>query len=191
MWRREVGNMSTGRVGGGGGGNRTPTSPPWIFGKSQNFKKILSRVRVTYKTGYWIKWLDLLTPYAQCSELQANNTALSLTYTLYNSPLHTRTGFSVFTSRIPATDLQQSHCHLKWHMKFSYHSLIPFLPLFCNSQLRRLDSVQFQAHIPAGWPPEARLFTSCCWTLLYNHFARTTQETQPLLLRRRVYWSVA
>jgi hypothetical protein len=41
-------------------------------------------------------------------------------------------GFSVFTSRILATDLQQSHCHFKSHMKSYFHSLIPFLPLFCN-----------------------------------------------------------
>jgi hypothetical protein len=40
-------------------------------------------------------------------------------------------------------------------MKFSSHSLIPFLLLFCSSTL-----------------------LNC--SLLYNHFARTTQKTQPL-----------
>jgi hypothetical protein len=50
-------------------------------------------------------------------------------------------GFSVFTSRILTTDLSQSHCHFKLHMEPSCHSLIPFLPLFCNCQLRRLDKV--------------------------------------------------
>jgi hypothetical protein len=45
-------------------------------------------------------------------------------------------------------------------MKSSWYSLIPFLSLFCNRQLRRLDSIQFQAHIPAGWRPETRLFSS-------------------------------
>jgi hypothetical protein len=47
-------------------------------------------------------------------------------------------------------------------MKFSFHRLIPLLPLFCNCQFRRLDSIQFlssQAHIPAGWRLETRLFT--------------------------------
>jgi hypothetical protein len=47
-------------------------------------------------------------------------------------------------------------------MKFLLHHLIPFLPLFCNCQFRRFDSVQFlcsQAHIPAGWRRETRLFT--------------------------------
>jgi hypothetical protein len=48
-------------------------------------------------------------------------------------------------------------------MKSSFHSLIPFLPLFCSCQFRRLDSIQFlcsQAHILAGWSPETRLFIS-------------------------------
>jgi hypothetical protein len=39
-------------------------------------------------------------------------------------------------------------------MKSSLHRLIPFLPLFCNRQFRRLDSIHFicsQTHILAGW----------------------------------------
>jgi hypothetical protein len=72
-------------------------------------------------------------------------------------------GFSVFTSRILATDLSQSHWHFKSHMKFSLHRLIPFSPSFCDCQFRRLDCIQFlcsQAHITAGWRLEARPFTS-------------------------------
>jgi hypothetical protein len=45
-------------------------------------------------------------------------------------------------------------------MKSSLYSLIPFLPLFCNCQFRRIDSIQFicsQAPIPAGWRLETRL----------------------------------
>jgi hypothetical protein len=85
-------------------------------------------------------------------------------------------------------------------MEFFFHSLTPFLPLFYSCQFRRLDTIKFlcsQAHIPAGWRLEARPFTSDSatllffWTLLHNHVARTTQKTQPLLLRRRVYWPVA
>jgi hypothetical protein len=44
-------------------------------------------------------------------------------------------------------------------MKYSFHSLISFLQLFCNCQFRRRDSVQFfcpQAHILAGWRLETR-----------------------------------
>jgi hypothetical protein len=110
-------------------------------------------------------------------------------------------GFAVFTSRVLATELQLSHCHLKSHMKPSFRPLIPFLPLFCNCQFRRLDSIQFlcsQAHILAGWrlklyPP---LYYVCCLTLLYNHFARTTQKItasvvkEMCLLIRRLAMSV-
>jgi hypothetical protein len=47
-------------------------------------------------------------------------------------------------------------------MKSSLHSPVPFLPLFCSCQFRRLDPVQFQAHILAGWLLETRPFTLCC-----------------------------
>jgi hypothetical protein len=50
-------------------------------------------------------------------------------------------------------------------MKSSFHSLIPFLPLFCNCHFRRLGSIQFlcsQAHILAGLRLETRLSTLCC-----------------------------
>jgi hypothetical protein len=50
-------------------------------------------------------------------------------------------GFSVFTSRILATDLSQSPCHFKSHMKSS-HSLIPFLPPQFNSSAPKLISRQ-------------------------------------------------
>jgi hypothetical protein len=43
-------------------------------------------------------------------------------------------GFSVFTSGIQATGLSQSQCHFKSHMKYSFHSRIPFLPLFSSCQ---------------------------------------------------------
>jgi hypothetical protein len=49
-------------------------------------------------------------------------------------------GFSVFTGPNLATDLLQSHCHFKSHMKSSWHSLIPLLPSFCSCQFRSFDS---------------------------------------------------
>jgi hypothetical protein len=44
-------------------------------------------------------------------------------YTLQFTVTHAL-GFSVFTSRILATDLSQSHCHFKSYMKSSLHSLL-------------------------------------------------------------------
>jgi hypothetical protein len=57
------------------------------------------------------------------------------------------------------------------------------------------DSIKFlcsQAHIPAGWCPKTRLLTS--FYASEHFFITTLQGTsrkQSLLLRRRVYWSVA
>jgi hypothetical protein len=81
-------------------------------------------------------------------------------------------------------------------MKSSLNNLIPFLPLFCNCQIRRLDSIQFlcfQDHILAAWRLETRLLNSLNGlnlNLLYNRLARTTQKTVSLLLGRRVYSAV-
>jgi hypothetical protein len=41
-------------------------------------------------------------------------------------------GFSVFSSRILATDLSQSHCKFKSHMKSFLHCLIPNLSFLLN-----------------------------------------------------------
>jgi hypothetical protein len=74
-------------------------------------------------------------------------------------------------------------------MKPSFLSLISFLPVFCNCQFLRLDSIQFlcsQAHVLAGWLLETRL-TLLDWTFLFNNFARTTQKTQPLYCWKGVF----
>jgi hypothetical protein len=68
--------------------------------------KILSRVGGFSRLidGFWIGWLNLLTLYIFNSGLHII-TAPSLIYTIYSSPLHTPTlRFSVFTSRILATN---------------------------------------------------------------------------------------
>jgi hypothetical protein len=80
-------------------------------------------------------------------------------------------GFSVFTSRILATDLLQSHCHFKPRMK-SLHRLIPFLP-FLLSHVRlsspELDPVLFR--LLFGTP--SHLLT----VLFYNPSAWTPRKT--------------
>jgi hypothetical protein len=98
-------------------------------------------------------------------------------------------GFSVFTSRILATDLSQSHCHLKTYTKSSLHSLL--IPCHysaaANSEdstqfnssapkliswqtgVPKLDSIQFlcsQAHIPAGWRLETTMLSRVFCVLL-------------------------
>jgi hypothetical protein len=108
---------------------------------------------------FWIGWLDLL---AHNTRNYNQYSAIVDLHALQFTVTHAL-GFSVLTSRVPAEDLQQSHCHFKSHMKSSLHSLIPFLPLFCSCQFRTLDSIQFlcsQAHILAGWRLESRLSSS-------------------------------
>jgi hypothetical protein len=125
------------------------------------YTKILSRIGVTYKSGFgldgWIYWHTL---------------QFTVTHGLV---------FSVFTSRILATHLLQSHCHFKSHMKSSFQSLIPFLPIFCNCQFRKLDSIKFlcpQAHIPAGWSLETLLSTLYIAQLNYSLWPLCTDPTE-------------
>jgi hypothetical protein len=127
---------------------------------------------VTYKTGFgledWIYWSLTHTTrnYRQYSAIAIPHTSqFTVTRAL---------GFSVLTSRILATDLSQSHCHYKSHMKSSFQSnslrsIIPQLQI----PKTRLDSIQFlcsQAHILADWRLEIRLFTSRLLTLMDYSF---------------------
>jgi hypothetical protein len=95
-------------------------------------------------------------------------------YTLYGSPLRTHQ-VSVFTSRILATDLSQSLCNFKSHMRSSFHSLIPSLSLF---------STQFNSCVPklisrqAGVPKLYSSFHSMplntsLWPLYTDHAENT------------------
>jgi hypothetical protein len=105
--------------------------------------------------GFIAPYIFTTGDYRQCSAIaDLNNSQFTVVHSL---------GFSVFICRILATDLLQSHCHFKSHMESSCYRLIHLLPLFCSCQFRRLNSIQFlcsQAHIPARWRLETRLFTS-------------------------------
>jgi hypothetical protein len=59
-----------------------------------------------------IEFVDTL--YTQLATT-GNYSAIADLHTLQFTVAHTL-GFSVFTSRILATDLQQSHCHFKSHI---------------------------------------------------------------------------
>jgi hypothetical protein len=60
-----------------------------------------------------------------------HHSAVAILHTLLFTVTHALV-FSVFTSRILATDLSQSHCDFKSHMKSSYHRVIPLLPFLLN-----------------------------------------------------------
>jgi hypothetical protein len=59
-------------------------------------------------------------------------------------------------------------------MKSSFHSLIPFLPLFCNCRFRRLDSAPKFISWQAGISKGDSIFLNC--TLLYSNGGWTTQK---------------
>jgi hypothetical protein len=123
---------------------------------------------VTYKTGSGLDDWIYCTLYIHTARNDRQYSAIPVLHIFQFTVAHAL-GFSVITSRILATDLSQSRCHFKSHMKLSFHSLVPFLPLFCNCQFRGLDSIQFlcsQAHIPAGWRLEIRLSTLDSTTVL-------------------------
>jgi hypothetical protein len=52
---------------------------------------------------------------------------------------YTRTRILSFRLSYPETDISQSHCNFKSHVKSSLHRLIPFLP-FLRLPIPRLDS---------------------------------------------------
>jgi hypothetical protein len=119
---------------------------------------------MTYKTSSGLDDWIYCTLYIHTTLYCRQYSAIADLHTLQFSFTHAL-GFSVFTSRILATKLQQSHCHFRSHMKTSFPSLISFLPLFCNFQFRTLDSIQFlcsKVHIPLGWRLETWLCTLCC-----------------------------
>jgi hypothetical protein len=102
--------------------------------------------------------------------------------------------FSVFTSRILATDasvslLLQITYEVFLAQSNSFLTIILQLPI----PKTQLNSISL---LPSSYPGRLASRNSTlhfsaiilyCRILLYNHVARTTQKTQLLLLRRRVY----
>jgi hypothetical protein len=112
-------------------------------GKSQNWdSKIWSRVTCISDYRRGLDWMiGFIAPYTYTFTIRnyRQYSAIAILRTSQFTVAHAL-GFSVFTSRILATDLSHSHCNLKSHVKSSGHSLIHFLPLFCSWQFRRLNS---------------------------------------------------
>jgi hypothetical protein len=122
---------------------------------------------VTYKTGFWIRFIVSYT-FTRFGTT-GNYSAIAILHTFHLTVAHAL-GFSVFTSRILATDLSQSHCNFKSHMKCSWHSLIPFLPFLLSH--RRLPAISITR-------PNSPLTTVLYFTL---SLLLTTPSTLLLLL---------
>jgi hypothetical protein len=93
--------------------------------------------RVDYKRGFGLDVWIYCTLYIHTVRDYRQYSAIAILHTLQFTFTHAL-GFSVFTSRILATDLCLTN--FKSHMKSSLHRIIPFLPLFYSIQFRRLDS---------------------------------------------------
>jgi hypothetical protein len=110
--------------------------------------------------------IGFIAPYTFTQLGTTGNTALSLIYTLYSSPFHKHYN-SVFTSRILATGVLQSHSHFNSHVKSSCHSLIPSLPILLNHfDCHHQNSSQFSVLL-----------------LSYNTSARTPRKTPSSIVR--------
>jgi hypothetical protein len=81
---------------------------------------------VTYKTGSGLNDWIYCTLYIHTVRDYRQHIAIAIVHIFQFTVTHAL-GFSVFTSHILATDLSQSHCNFKSHMKSSLHCLIPFL----------------------------------------------------------------
>jgi hypothetical protein len=134
------------------------------------------------------RMIGFIAPYTFTQFETTGNTALSLFYTLSSSPLHAL-GFSGLTSRIQATDLAQSHCNFKSHMKSPVHSLIPFL------QFLQLPIPKTRFDSTTLYHCFIRLllcfYSYCCiLLLLYFYFTSTATVVYSVVLRllfRRVF----
>jgi hypothetical protein len=80
-------------------------------------------------------------------------------------------GLSVFISRILAMDFSPSDCNFTSHMKSPFHGLIPFLPLFCNCQFRRLYSLLSTTLLYSSSKSKSESELLYDWRFTANQFA--------------------
>jgi hypothetical protein len=139
----------------------------------------MSRVGVTIN-GFWIGRFYLLTPYSQTRNCRQLYSAIADLHTLRFTVTHSL-GFSVFTSRILATDFITASLSLQITHEIFFAKPNSFLAIILQLPIpkSRLSSIpMFSSSYPGRLA--SRNSTLFSWSLLYNHFARTTHKTQPL-----------
>jgi hypothetical protein len=140
--------------------------------------------------GFWIGWLDLLTPYSHNSGLQAIQRFRCSTH--FTVRRCTRTRILSLHWSYPGNGF----ITLPLLLQITHGVFFAQPDFFLAIILPTANSIQFQAHNAAGWRPETRHFTSrlLCWITLYNHFARTPRKTPSSFVPycfRRVYRTIA
>jgi hypothetical protein len=135
---------------------------------------------VTYKTGFGLDDWIYCTLYVHTTRYYMQYSAVPILHTLSFTAAHAL-GFSVFTSRILATDLSLFQCNFNSKVTFSLHHLIPFLFLFCNCQFRRLEPILFRLWFRA--PCHSASTDPVLLSTSHNHFARTPRKTQSRVVK--------
>jgi hypothetical protein len=143
-------------------------------------------LRVTY--GFWIGWLDLLTPYTLHLELQAITVLSLFPHFAVHCCKHTRVLRLHSPLVVSWQWIYNSLTVTAAHMKSSLHCLIPFLPLFCQLTTSR-DSLNSIPLLPSSYP--GRLVSwnstdpnhSCVRSSLYSLGVDPQKTPLPLLLR--------
>jgi hypothetical protein len=128
--------------------------------------------------GFWIGWLDLLTPYTlHTTRYYRQYGPLADLHTLQFTVTHAL-GFSVFTSRILATDFITVSLSLQITHEVIFSQPNSFLAIILQLPTQFSSSAPSFITRQAGVSKLDSILLN--WTLLYNHFVRTTQKTQPL-----------
>jgi hypothetical protein len=139
---------------------------------------------IMLRVGWLIQWMiGFIAPYIFTIRVYRQYSTIAIQHTFQFNVTHAL-GFSVFTSRILTTDLSQSHCNFKSHVKSSCHSLIPFLPFLPNHlglPSPELDPI----------PDYCSIFRPLCFfyfTLVlpntsYNHLARIPRKTPSSIVK--------
>jgi hypothetical protein len=152
-----------------------------------------------------LDWMiGFIAPYTVTTLGTTGNTALSLIYTLYNSPLHTQynsqSSLAISWQRMDTLSLQITHeiFFAQPNLSLSLSLRLPIpkirlqsIPLRPSSYPGRMASRNSILHFRLDYSTTVLFTLSCLLPVsFHNTSTRNTQKAQPLLLRRCVYWSV-
>jgi hypothetical protein len=131
---------------------------------------------MTCKMGFGLGELDLLTPYSHNSGLQAIQRYRWSTHFTVHRHRRTREKSSLVVSWQRIYNILTITSNHTWSLLFTAQFLSCHYSAIANSE----DSTQFNSSAPKliSWQAGISEFDQLSWTLLYNHFARTTQKTQ-------------
>jgi hypothetical protein len=115
-----------------------------------------------------LKWMIGFTDtfYTHTTRDYRHYRTIAILHTLQFTVTHAL-GLSVFTSRILATDLSQSHCNFKSHMNPNLHRLIYFFFPY-SATANSEDSTQFNSTLISRQLGVPKLDCSLSTTVLYS-----------------------